>query len=353
MDRQAPRRVWFNKTFSNVYNVVRLLRRTDAPVAFHVVCSHPHADFVGFHVSHENEVEPRGLSEEAYVEYCLKFCERRGIEVFVPGQFKVAIAEASATFAERGIRLLLAAAPDTMRLLEDKAAFYASLEPALAAAPRTIKVNTAGEFVAACETLRPEGHEICFKPSCSIGALGFRILDDERTEIRNLFGGEAIRMTSALAAQILGQEPRFRDLLVMEYLDGAEYSIDCLAVEGRLLRAIPRRKPVRLGGAQLLEENAELVALAERLTSAYQLNSIFNIQVRYTGGVPKLLEINARMSGGVYFACLSGVNLPAWAIALASGDASESAIPQPCLGMAVHQQYHEFIFQKEPTESRL
>lgn len=352
MDRRAPRRVWFNKSFSSIYNVIRLLRRADAPGAFHVVCTHTNAEFVGFQPSDESEVEPTGLSEETYVEYCLAFCAQRGIEVFVPGKSRLAIAEARAAFEERGIRVLLTAEPAAMRLFEDKAAFYAGLDPAVAAAPRSIKVNTADEFLAACEVLRAEGHKVCIKPSSSTGGLGFRILDDHRTELRNLFSGETTRLTTALAAQILAQEERFRDLLVMEYLDGAEYSIDCLAAKGRLIRAIPRRKPVRLGGTQLLEDNAELIAIAERLTSASRLDSIYNIQIRYAGGVPKLLEINARMSGGVYFACLSGVNLPAWAIALASGDASESDIPQPRFGLAVHQQYHEFIFEKELAAAR-
>ena len=117
--------------------------------AFHVVCSHTNAEFVGFHLSHASEVEPRA--------------ERRS----------------RAAFEQKGIRLLLAAEPGAMGLFEDKAAVYAGLDTARAAAPRAIKVNTADEFVAACETLRAEGHKVCFKPSCSTGGLGFRILDDD------------------------------------------------------------------------------------------------------------------------------------------------------------------------------
>ena len=67
------------------------------------------------------------------------------------------------------------------------------------------------------------------------------------------------------------------------------------------------------------------------------------MQVRYLNGIAKVLEINARMSGGVYFACLSGVDLPAWAIALAAGTASPADVPQPQFGLAVHQQYREFV----------
>lgn len=345
------RRVWFNKTFSSVHNVIRLLQRPDAPVRCRVRCTHTNPEFVGFQLSDEWAVEPLDLTDEAYVQYCLEVCQRRKIDVFIPGKASLAIAEARDRFEEIGVRLLLAAAPEWLRLFEEKGAFYAQLDAGLVAAPRFIAVNTVAEFAAACATLRAEGRQVCFKPAVSTGGLGFKILDDRRSDARNLLGGEPVRLTTALAAHILGQEPRFRDLLVMEYLDGPEYSVDCLGARGRLVRAISRRKPIRAGGTQWLEENPALLAVAERLTERYRLDGLYNIQLRYAGGVPKLLEINARMSGGIYFACLAGVNLPAWAVALACGDAREADVPKPQLGRAVSQQYQEFLFNVIPAEA--
>ena len=228
-------------------------------------------------------------------------------------------------------------------MFEDKARFYATIAPSVAPAPRFIAVRNASEFSAAVATLRADGCEVCLKPAASTGGLGFRILDDGRSDLRNLFGGENIRITTALATHILAQEEEFRPLLIMEYLSGAEYSVDCLAASGRLLCAVPRRKPSRIGGAQFLEDRTELISLSKRVAAAYELDGIFNVQVRYLNGIAKVLEINARMSGGVYFACLSGVDLPAWAIALAAGTASPTDVPQPQFGIAVHQQYREFV----------
>jgi carbamoylphosphate synthase large subunit len=50
------------------------------------------------------------------------------------------------------------------------------------------------------------------------------------------------------------------------------------------------------------------------------LDYIFNIQVKFNQGLPKLLEINPRMSGGLYFSCLSGVNFPYLAVRLLLGE---------------------------------
>ena len=344
-----PLRVWFNKSFSSVFNVIRRLQATTVPHPFHVLCSHTNREFVGFEVAAESEVEPAGLSAADYVKYCLDFCERHAVQVFVPGRSRVELAEARDQFAARGVRMLVAAEPAHLHLFEDKGRFYRTLDPAIVAAPRFISVRNATEFADAVALLRSEGRQVCFKPSQSMGGLGFRILDDTRGDIRNLLGGEAIRLTTALATHILAQEPAFRELLVMEYLEGAEYSVDCLSARGRLLCAISRRKATSLGGTQLLEDRPDLHAISARLAETYGLDGIFNVQVRHTGGVPKLLEINARFSGGIYFACLSGVDLPAWALALAAGTATEADLPEPQYGLAVHQQYQEFVFTKPPS----
>ena len=336
-------RVWFNKSFSSAFNVMRRLAETTVPHRFHVLCSHTNREFVGFEPAAESFVEPAGLGSEDYLHYCLEFCASNAVEVFIPGRSRIALASHRAEFECRGVRLLVPASAETLHLFEDKARFYSTIIPAVAPAPRFIAVRNAFEFSAAVTTLRGEGCEVCFKPAASRGGLGFRILDDRRSDVRNLFGGENIRMTTALATHILAQEEKFRPLLVMEYLNGAEYSVDCLAVRGHLLCAVPRRKPTRLGGAQFLEDRPELISLSGRVAAAYELDGIFNVQVRYLNGVAKVLEINARMSGGIYFACLSGVDLPAWAIALAAGTASPADVPQPQFGLAVHQQYREFV----------
>lgn len=102
--------------------------------------------------------------------------------------------------------------------------------------------------------------------------------------------------------------------MVMEFLDGYEYSVDCLAMNGELLAAVPRKKVS--GRNQLLEENLALLETAKVITKELNIPYNFNIQFIYKNGVPKLLEINPRMSGGMYMSCMSGINFPYAAIQL-------------------------------------
>ena len=108
-------------------------------------------------------------------------------------------------------------------------------------------------------------------------------------------------------ARILHDSQNVEPFIVMEYLEGDEFSIDCLANKGELIRAIPRKKLEIYH--QNIEYKADLIAIAlEILTEKFNLSYLYNIQVKYHKGKVYLIEINIRMSGGIHKSCLAGVN---------------------------------------------
>ena len=115
--------------------------------------------------------------------------------------------------------------------------------------------------------------------------------------------------------------------MVLEYLDGYEYSIDCLAgADGTLLVAIPRKK----GNSHIreIEYNEELLQIAKKMAEQYKIPYVFNIQVKYKDGVPKLLEINPRMSSALLISCLADINIPYYANKLFLGQPVETLYPK-------------------------
>ncbi|MNE89089.1 carbamoyl phosphate synthase-like protein [compost metagenome] len=55
------------------------------------------------------------------------------------------------------------------------------------------------------------------------------------------------------------------------------------------------------------------------MAETFKIPFNYNIQMKYGGAVPKLLEINPRMSGGLHVSCLSGINFPYLAVKSALG----------------------------------
>jgi biotin carboxylase len=332
-----PITIWLNKNLSGTFNVIETLRAARRNETFRIVCSHTQEDAPALRIADVAEIERRGPCEAAYLDYCEEIIRRHQVDVFIPGKMLRPIVAARSRFEALGVRLVYAAEPETLRLLENKASLYAAVPPGLAPLPDYRVVNDLAGFDAACAWLHERGHAVCFKPAVSMFGVGFRVLTEEGTALGRLLSGDAVKIGVREARLFLGEAPSFRDVLVLQYLPGPERSVDCLARHGELACGVVRRKPMGTEGGQVLEDNPAIVEIVRRLTRHFGLNGIFNVQFRDADGEPRLLEINPRMSGGLHYACLSGVALPYWAVRLALETAEPGDVPQPKTGIRVGQ----------------
>lgn len=309
-------RVWYNKSFSFVYAAINLIKQQDINQEFHLIASHTQAHARALLVADEAYIEPSGLSGQAYVEWCLAFCQQHRVEVFVVGKEAQIIAVHEPQFLAIGTRLLLVADAKTLMLMDDKAQFALQLPPDIALLPDTITVTTASEFQQAYQTLRSGYRRIAVKPAISVFGLGFRLIDEHRSCLQHILKGDEYIVSLEELQLAMSKQPTFGNLLVMEFLSGDEWSVDCLADKGQLWVAVQRRKAMKEKGvpSQYIDNNSDIAAMCQRLTEHLTLSGQFNIQFREGENGIRLLEINARPSGGMAMACLSGVNLPYMAL---------------------------------------
>jgi hypothetical protein len=162
--------------------------------------------------------------------------------------------------------------------------------------------------------------------------VGFHVLVEKYDAYEALMGGHGPAVGVEAFRTALASARKPRRLLLMEYLPGPERSVDVLAHDGTLVTAIARRKQ---RGFQVLETSGEAIEVARAIVARHRLNGLVNVQTRDGRGTPRLLELNARMSGGLLYACASGVNLPWWSVALALGLASVSDVTRPQGGLHI------------------
>jgi carbamoylphosphate synthase large subunit len=303
-------RVWFNRTYSSVHAAISLIREADAADEYHIIYSNPNPHAAAGRAAHSFFVEPTGLDGEAYLAWCLAFCREHAVDIFIPGRCAAEISGARQRFLEQGTRVLSAASQDMLELLHDKEAFYNTVQLPGAPPPVTIAFRNRAEFDAAHASLRPRFGKLCIKPAKGVYGIGFSVLDEERNGAQLLMAGAQYHASLAELRQGLAQLGDFRPMLLMEYLDGVEYSVDCVGDNGRLVCAVPRRKAQQAGHGQVIDTSAAILEATRQLAAAYGLNGVFNVQFREHEGRLRLLEINPRMSGGIGMACVAGPNLP-------------------------------------------
>jgi hypothetical protein len=328
-------KIWFNKGFSNTYNVLCLIREGDADRRFRLLCSHTSSEFIGFAAADEAFMEPTLKSDDEYLAWCLQFCREREVGLFVPARRASFLARHAALFMEYGTRLMVVCPDEFHQTIDNKGLCYDFCSRHALPIPAYRIVTDLEQFDAAYLLLKERHPIICFKPTVSVFGLGFKVLTEKGREIDRLLTGDIYKIGLQLARSIFGEQSTFRELMVMQYLEGSERSVDCLADQGKLLRHVIRKKTGQPGGAQIHEEHAGISAMTEQLTGLFRLNGLYNIQFRESGGIPYLLEINPRMSGGIHYTSPSGLNLPYWGICHALGFCSEEEIPFPRPGARV------------------
>ena len=303
-------RVWFNRGFSTVHTAIELIRQADVDGRFTIIHSNPNPRTPAARLAHAFHTEPTGLATPDYIDWCAAFCREHRIDIFVPGREATAIAGARHRFEATGTRVLSAASEAHLQLIHDKARFYAETMLPIAPVAEFRHFEDAAAFEAAYDFLRRRHAKLCVKPTHSIYGLGFAVLDEERNSAELLMAGAEYHVSLADFRAGLTRLGNFRSMLLMEYLDGREYSVDCVGDNGRLVTAVVRRKSSRAGAGQRIDQRADILEATARLCAVHGLNGIFNVQFREAADKPRLLEINPRMSGGIGMACVAGPNLP-------------------------------------------
>ena len=300
-------KVWFNHWFSTAYHIINMLKEDDG-IRFVVVGSNAVKDCVYRAVCDEWHTEPILKDIEAYVDFCVNFCVEREIDVFVPRRNMLAVSRRLAEFDAIGVKVLVERDFTTMSALSDKAKTYRALEDSgVGCIPPYRIAKSVSEFESAYFSLKTDNNRICMKFASDEGAVSFRVIDDRFTDSLTEEIGKKIPYENAIKA--LKKLKKFHKLLVMPYLPGAEVSVDCLPMPDAEHVAIPRYKT--RGRSEVIKHDPVIIDMCKFVLDYLKLSCPCNIQFKYDGGAPYLLEINARMSGGIQLACASaGINIP-------------------------------------------
>ena len=275
---------------------------------------------VGRHLCDAFHLVPAG-SAEGFPDAMLEIVEREGVDVVLPqSSFDL---EGLAAHRERFPVPVLVSGPDTIHRSNDKAETYAFLHRIGVPAPAFRRVNGAAEVDTAARELGYPERPVCFKPVFSSGSRGFRILDPTVDRAHQLLheraGSVAMRLEEAV--ELLPDEGG-PDLLVMELATGGERTIDGIADGKRVVLGHPKtREAMRAGLAMyfLTLEDAELMALADRIVRELGIEWFFNIQL--VG--EHVIEINPRISTIVY---QDDLNLPYLGVKRALGEISDDEL---------------------------
>ena len=298
-------RVWLNHWFSTAYFIINMMREQNPDFSF--IGSNENAESPIKMTCDEWYQEPAVKGKE-YVDFCLDFCNKHNIDVFMPRRGMVEISKYKSLFEQSGVKVMVDAYPH-VSVLNDKAAAYDYFRrEGIGEVPDYFIVTNAAQFEEAYKALAEKYGWVCFKFVHDEGGKSYRLIDNSRRGYAALFKKITTRLTYEEALDALSERESFSPLMVMPYLPGNEISVDCLKTSHGTI-ATPRLKDY--SRIERIYFDDALLETCETLLKKIPLECPCNIQFKYLEDTPFLLEVNTRMSGGTHLSCAAtGVNIP-------------------------------------------
>ena len=256
-------------------------------------------------------------SDPAYVSTLLDICMNEKVDVLLPimsAELSV-LAEKLDAFAEIGT-MIAVSEPQQLAVANNKRRLFDFLRDNNLPSAEYYAVHSREEMQECVKILGYPEKKVCVKTPEGSGSRGFRILSESISRF-DIFMNE--KPTAAIITlkefhDILAEADEFPELIVMEYLPGAEYSVDLLADHGKVLVSCCR-KSLRMENSIMLEaivaDDPAVTEVCAKVTQKLGLDGNIGFDIRKReDGTPIIMECNPRITAGIPYFFLAGVNLP-------------------------------------------
>jgi carbamoyl-phosphate synthase large subunit len=157
----------------------------------------------------------------------------------------------------------------------------------------------------------PNDSHVVAKLVSGHGSLGLAVLTDNENYLQALKNGSKKVIRFEDYGKITRPEDR---KILMEHLNGSEYSVDVFIHEGKVVVAVPRERAGVSNGIVLdgtVIKDDELIQISSEITEKIAISGFLNLQFYRTEDGYKLTDINPRFCGSQIMSLGANVNFPA------------------------------------------
>ncbi|MFU2207850.1 ATP-grasp domain-containing protein [Solidesulfovibrio sp. C21] len=277
-------------TASNVIDALR--RETSLPTRIVAVDMNPYAAGL-YRADVKRRVPP--CSDPGYLDALLDICRQEEVFFFLPlysGEISLASRNVQ-RFSEIGVKTMLAS-EQASGLCDDKPRFLAFLKE----------------------------HNFPFPPTYDLGGCQQHVFPMFIKPASGSSSKNAYRLDAQ--ADLDYFSAKYPRAILQDYIEGVEYTVDCLVDRGELLACVPRSRLVVKDGKSMVGKTVDHPRLREavgELLRAVGMHGPCNVQViEDRAGRLFFIEINPRLAaGGLPLAVRAGANIPAMMLRLALG----------------------------------
>lgn len=256
--------------------------------------------------------EPESTS---YLERISDICRVEGVRIIIPQTTReiAVLSREISSLSKLGVRTMVSEA-HAIEKANDKCRLLQEFERIGLPVPAYRVARNERDLTEAVSAFGYPQTPVVVKPPVSNGMRGIRILRENAWDLRRFLGEKPSGLETTLAdlLGILRRGDPWPELLVTEYLPGAEYTVDVFVGE-KAHAAVPRERIAIRSGITFtsrLEWRDDL--------STYSIRAALHLRLRYAvgfqykldvAGTPRVLECNPRVQGTMVASVFSGINV--------------------------------------------
>ena len=284
---------------------------------------------------------PRG-DDPGYAAAILDICIKEHVDVVIPimSVELETLAQNEELFRRAGVALSISGM-EALKIANNKLALFEYMEAAGIPTPKFCPVNTVADVDTAIAHI---GVPVVFKTTEGSGSRGMRIIDPSKSRFDILFHEKPtsayVTLQDFKETLMEGDMPQ---MLAMEYLPGAEYTVDMVCENGKVFYSLCRRglnvqTSIILDG--IVEDKPEVIRLCNQVAQQLKLTGNIGFDVKERAdGTPVIMECNPRATAGVSEFTASGVNLLYLNIKRCLGESLPELTPR--YGVIMKRRYQE------------
>jgi carbamoyl-phosphate synthase large subunit len=257
------------------------------------------------------------VTSDDYVDKIIDICRKEKVDVFFPQMSSelLIINENKSRFENIGVMVSLSTS-DTLHIANNKLKLYKFMDDNNLPTPDYFHIKNISDLEKTCNVLGYPEKAVCLKLTESSGSRGVRIIDSSKSRY-DIFVNDkpnSIYTTLKDMVEVLSEKNDLPEMIVMEYLPGIEYSVDLLAVNGRVQYIVGRKNNVSLMSIaqdSTLAEEPIAYKLCIDLVRLMNLDGNIGFDFLYDeDGIPILMDINPRITATISVSAAGGVNFP-------------------------------------------
>lgn len=282
--------------------------------------------------------------DENYLSELLEICKKENVDVLIPCNTAELekLSEHRQVFDDIGTTVLVSEL-EGLAIANDKIKSYEFFKENNILTPRTL-------ITSSYEVLRAfldENKETTFvmKQRHGCGSRGFRIIGKNEDFLAGKPNGVFID-DEELKRVLCGTD----EYIIQEYLEGDEYSVDCVANKGEVFYSVCKLNENMENGVarkSTVVENPACISQCVEVCNKLKLHGNIGFDLKCNkDGVPIIIDVNPRLTATVSLAEVAGVNLPFMALGL--------ALYRPVfleyelkLGTTIVRRIQDYFFDKE------